>query len=74
MWNLLMRVCRGPAEIVGSHGDSVTSPPKSDSISSGVTEEGEIAAVLGRMLDQAGRMDTHPATQVHLLSGQRRCS
>ena len=44
--------------------DPFTSPPKSDSIGSGVAEEGEIAAVLGRMLDQAGRMDAQAAAQV----------
>lgn len=56
--------CRGANESTGGQPANVLSPPKSDSISSGVTEEGEIAAVLGRMLDQAGRLDTHPATQV----------
>ena len=44
--------------------DPFTSPPKSDSIGSGVTDEGEIAAVLGRMLDQAGRIDAQAVAQV----------
>ena len=48
----------------GSQGDHLTSPPKSDSIGSGVTDEGEIAAVLSRMLDQAGRIDAQAVTQV----------
>lgn len=55
--------CRGP-EAGAAGGDALTSPPKSDSIGSGVTEEGEIAAVLSRMLDQAGRVDAQAVGQV----------
>ena len=60
------RVTDNPPTGFGGQGDSFPSPPKSDSIGSGVTEEGEIAAVLGRMLEQAGRMDAQAVAQVRV--------
>lgn len=61
-------VGRAAVEAAGANSEGLTSPPKSDSIGSGVTEEGEIAAVLGRMLDQAGRLDAYAANQVRQLA------
>ena len=59
------RVTDNPPPGFGVQGpDPFASPLKSDSVGSGVTEEGEIAAVLGRMLDQAGRMDAQALSQV----------
>ncbi|KAA6422840.1 MAG: hypothetical protein FRX49_07375 [Trebouxia sp. A1-2] len=57
------RITDNPPPGFGGQADPFTSPPKSDSIGSGVTDEGEIAAVLGRMLDHAGRMDVQAAGQ-----------
>lgn len=58
------RVTDNPPPGFGVQADPFASPLKSDSVGSGVTEEGEIAAVLGRMLDQAGRMDAQALSQV----------
>ncbi|DBA84865.1 TPA: hypothetical protein ACH3X1_005885 [Trebouxia sp. C0004] len=57
------RITDNPPPGFGGQADPFTSPPKSDSIGSGVTDEGEIAAVLGRMLDHAGRMDVQAIGQ-----------
>lgn len=58
------RITDNPPPGFGGQADPFTSSPKSDSIGSGVTDEGEIAAVLGRMLDHAGRMDAQAVGQV----------
>ena len=62
------RITDHPPPGFGGQPDPFPSPPKSDSIGSGVTDEGEIAAVLGRMLDQAGRMDAQAVAQVRRLA------
>lgn len=58
------RLTDNPPPGFGGPPDPFTSPSKPDSTGSGVTEEGEIAAVLSRMLDQAGRMDAQAVAQV----------
>lgn len=60
------RLTDNPPPGFGGPPDPFTSPSKPDSTGSGVTEEGEIAAVLSRMLDQAGRMDAQAVAQVRL--------
>ena len=62
------RITDHPPPGFGGQADPFPSPPKSDSVGSGVTDEGEIAAVLGRMLDQAGRMDAQAVAQVGTLT------
>ncbi|KAL3145529.1 hypothetical protein ABBQ32_003354 [Trebouxia sp. C0010 RCD-2024] len=57
------RLTDNPPPGFGGPPDPFTSPSKPDSTGSGVTEEGEIAAVLSRMLDQAGRMDAQAVAQ-----------
>lgn len=60
------RLTDNPPPGFGQPPEPFTSPSKPDSTGSGVTEEGEIAAVLSRMLDQAGRMDAQAVAQVRL--------
>lgn len=61
------RLTDNPPPGFGGPPDPFASPSKPDSTGSGVTEEGEIAAVLSRMLDQAGRMDAQAVAQVWAL-------
>lgn len=61
------RLTDNPPPGFGGPPDPLASPSKPDSTGSGITEEGEIAAVLSRMLDQAGRMDAQAVAQVWAL-------